>query len=173
MAAGGAGWAIAIDGATYAVSALCLARLRLPTVPSPARESFLVQLRTGWSEFRTRTWLWAIVTQFGLFHLLVYAPFMVLGAVVANTTLGGATAWGFILTAQGAGAILGGHLHLRRAPPRPCLTARGAAAHPLHDTGVASLPHRRKPTGPPATRLIGPNPSEHPILPNSARCSHA
>lgn len=64
-----------------------------------------------------------IVTQFGLFHLLVYAPFMVLGAVVANTTLGGATAWGFILTAQGAGAILGGLAVQRTRPRRPLVTA--------------------------------------------------
>jgi hypothetical protein len=45
-------------------------------------------------------------------------------------------------------------LHLRRAPPRPRLTARRAAAHPLLDTDVASLVHRRKHTGPLATRLI-------------------
>jgi MFS family permease len=123
VAAGGAGWAIAIDGATYAVSALCLARLHLPIAPALARESLLGQLRTGWVEFRSRTWLWVIVTQFGLFHLLVYAPFMVLGAVVANTTLGGSTAWGFILTAQGAGAILGGIGVLRMHPRRPLVAA--------------------------------------------------
>ncbi len=123
VAAGGAGWAIAIDGATYAVSALCLARLRLPPRPIPARESFLGQLRTGWREFSSRTWLWVIVAQFGLFHLLVYAPFMVLGAVVANRTLGGATAWGLILTAQGVGSIVGGLAVLRVRPRRPLVAA--------------------------------------------------
>jgi len=123
VAAGGAGWAIGIDGATYAVSALCLARLHLPTQPIPQPESFFVQLRTGWREFSSRSWLWVIVAQFGLFHLLVYAPFMVLGAVVANNTLGGATAWGLILTAQGAGSILGGFAVLRLHPRRPLVTA--------------------------------------------------
>jgi len=144
VAAGGAGWAIAIDGATYAVSALCLARLHLPPAPAPARESFLVQLRTGWTEFRSRTWLWVIVTQFGLFHLLVYAPFMVLGAVVASTSLGGATAWGFILTAQGAGAILGGLAVLRAQPRRPLVTASlGTFAF----AGPVALLAWRAPTG--------------------------
>ncbi len=123
VAAGGAGWAIGIDGASYAVSALCLARLHLPTRPVPQPQSFLVQLRTGWREFSSRTWLWVIVVQFGLFHLLVYAPFMVLGAVVSNTTLGGASAWGLILTAQGAGSILGGFAVLRARPRRPLVTA--------------------------------------------------
>jgi hypothetical protein len=46
-------------------------------------------------------------------------------------------------------------LQLRRALPQPCLTARGAAAHPLLDTGVAPALHRRKPAGPLPTRLIG------------------
>ena len=58
VAAGGAGWAIAIDGATYAISAVCLARLHLPAQAPPPRESFAAQLRTGWTEFRSRTWLW-------------------------------------------------------------------------------------------------------------------
>ena len=123
VAAGGAGWAIAIDGATYVVSAFCLARLEVPTPPAATRESFLAQLRTGWNEFRSRTWLWVIVTQFGLFHLLVYAPFMVLGAVIANTVAGGAATWGFILTAQGLGAILGGVVGLRIRPRRPLVIA--------------------------------------------------
>lgn len=123
VAAGGAGWAIAIDGASYAVSALCLARLQLPAVPPPSRERFVTQLTAGWTEFRSRTWLWTIVTQFGLFHLLAYAPFMVLGAVVAKTHLGGATAWGLILTAQGIGAILGGLGVMRAHPRRPLVIA--------------------------------------------------
>lgn len=144
VAAGGAGWAIAIDGATYAVSALCLTPLHLPAVSAGEREPFITQLSAGWTEFRSRTWLWVIVTQFGLFHLLVYAPFMVLGAVVANTTLGGATAWGFILTAQGVGAILGGLAVLRTRPRRPLVTATlGTFAF----TGPVALLALRAPTG--------------------------
>lgn len=85
VVAAGAGWAIAIDGATYAVSVLCLARLRVPAHTPPQRESFLAQLRTGWTEFRSRTWLWVIVVQFGLFHLFAYAPFLVLVVRAAPT----------------------------------------------------------------------------------------
>jgi MFS family permease len=144
VAGGGAGWAIAIDGATYAVSALCLARLHLAALPAPAPQSFLAQLRDGWTQFRSRTWLWVIVTQAGLFHLLVFAPFMVLGAVVANTSLGGPTAWGFILTAQGAGAILGGLAVLRAHPRRPLVTATlGTFAF----AGPVALLALRAPTG--------------------------
>ena len=49
-----------------------------------------------------------------------------------------------------------------------CLTARGAAAHSLLDTGVASAPHRRKLSGPLPTRLIGGRAQRAPDLPMSA-----
>jgi MFS family permease len=123
VAAGGAGWAIAIDALTYAVSAACLARLHLPAHVAPPPERITAQLRTGWREFRTRTWLWLIVSQFGMFHLLVYAPFMVLGAVVAASSHGGAAAWGIILTAQGAGSVLGGLVAMSLRPRRPLVIA--------------------------------------------------
>ena len=51
----GAGWAFALDAATFLVSALFLIRLRA----APARRggragSVLSELRAGWSEFRAR-----------------------------------------------------------------------------------------------------------------------
>jgi hypothetical protein len=123
VAAGGAGWAIAIDGATYAVSALCLANLHLGRQPRAPREPMVTQLRAGWREFCSRTWLWAIVAQFGLFSLVVYGPFIVLGAGVADTRLGGAAAWGTILTGYAVGSVLGGLAVLRLHPRRPLVTA--------------------------------------------------
>lgn len=128
VAAGGAGWAIAVDGLTYAISAACLALVALPPLPPRLAESFAHQLRTGWREFTSRTWLWVIVAQFGLWHLVVYAPFMVLGAAVFHSS-GGAAGWGLILAAQGAGAIVGAlaMLHLRPARPLAAATVASAA----------------------------------------------
>ncbi len=113
------GWAILADAFSYAVSVASLAALRMgPAAPS-APESFLAQLRTGWSEFWGRTWLWSIVVGASMFNLMTMAPYFVLGAVVAKQSLGGATAWGTILGAQGAGAVLGGITMLRLHVKRP------------------------------------------------------
>ena len=113
------GWAILADALSYAVSVASLAALRMgPAVPS-APESFLAQLRTGWSEFWGRTWLWSIVVGASMFNLMTMAPYFVLGAVVAKQSLGGAAAWGTILGAQGAGAVLGGITMLRLHVKRP------------------------------------------------------
>jgi MFS family permease len=48
VAAGGAGRAIAIDSATFAVSAACLLRLQIPARPDHGRSSLLSQLTAGW-----------------------------------------------------------------------------------------------------------------------------
>ena len=98
VAAGGAAFAILIDALTYAVSAACLAALDLKgQQPATAGESMVQQLRLGWDAFRAQTWLWIIVLQFAFFHMLVLAPFIVLGAVMAETRLGvavpGAWSW--------------------------------------------------------------------------------
>lgn len=123
VAAGGAGWAIAIDAATYLVSFSCLVRLELPARLAGAPERLVTQLARGWREFRSRTWLWAIVAQFATFNAICFAPFMVLGAVAARSSLGGAGAWGAILAALGVGSILGGVLATRIPARRPLITA--------------------------------------------------
>jgi MFS family permease len=129
----GAGWAIGIDGATYAISAYCLGRLTLPPLQPASAERFLAQLSEGWTEFRSRTWLWVIVAQFGIFHLLAYAPFIVLGAVIARTALGGAGAWGLILAAQGLGAFLGGIAVISVRPTHPLVVG-------VIGTGLFAIP---------------------------------
>jgi MFS family permease len=85
------------------------------------REGFIKELREGWQEFRSRTWLWLIVAEAAVFHLLIIAPLMVLGPKVAELSLGGAAAWGAILAARGAGEIAGGVAGLRLRPARPLL----------------------------------------------------
>ncbi|HXP53685.1 MAG TPA: MFS transporter [Streptosporangiaceae bacterium] len=123
VATGGAGWAIAIDALTYAVSAACLLRLTIPPRPPAEPSSMLAQLAGGWHEFRSHTWLWVIVAQFATWNALCFAPFMVLGAITAHDRLGGAGPWGVILSALGAGSILGGLLSVRLRARRPLVTA--------------------------------------------------
>ena len=128
VASGGAGWAIAIDSATYAFSAACLWRLAIPPRPVSSPSSLMSQLAQGWHEFRSRTWLWVIVAQFATFNALSIAPFMVLGAVIAHDHHGGAPAWGAILSVFGAGSIAGGLIAVRLRVRRPLVVATGGAA---------------------------------------------
>ncbi|MFJ8626629.1 MFS transporter [Kitasatospora sp. NPDC093550] len=113
-----------VDAVTYGVGAFALARLRLPgRAAADGGESMLRELRAGWSEFTARPWLWITTAQMGLFNLLVWAPFLVLGPLTAQRDLGGARDWGLVMGVYGAGAVLGGVLMLGRRPGRPLAVA--------------------------------------------------
>lgn len=122
LATAGAGWGLAFDAATFAVSAVFLAFMRLAPVAAPARGMWS-DLRTGWTAFRSRTWLWTSVLFFTCFMAFVLSPLQVLGAQVARLHLGGATAWAAINTAIGVGAVVGGVIALRWRPRRPLRAA--------------------------------------------------
>lgn len=123
IAASSAGWAVLVDGLTYGASVLSLYLIAIDWVAAPSAQSFLRQLKQGWSEFWARTWLWVIVVEFSLVNALIFAPFFVLGPVVAKHSLGGAPAWGLALAFEGAGSLLGGAVMLRWRPRRPLLVA--------------------------------------------------
>ena len=54
---------------------------------------------------------------------MLFASLLVLGPLVAKESLGGASSWGAILAAFGAGAVVGGVAMLRVYPRRPLLVA--------------------------------------------------
>ena len=100
-----------------------------------AAPSMLTELREGWSEFRSHTWLWVIVAEFCVVMMAWYGAFSVLGPVVARAHLGGAAAWGAITAADAFGLIAGGLVSLRFTPRRPMLfvvlTGGAVAISPL------------------------------------------
>jgi MFS family permease len=111
-----------VDAATFAVSATSLALLRLPRSRREGeRKSFLADLKGGWHELVTHTWLWVIVAWASTFLFMVIAPFLTLGPVIAKQSLGGAAAWGIIAAGWGTGSLCGGLLALRWKPARPML----------------------------------------------------
>jgi predicted MFS family arabinose efflux permease len=126
VALAGAGWALAFDAGTYAASATVLAAMRLPRAQKVDAPNMLRELREGWSEFASRTWLWTIVAAFSLSNMVWTGAFLVLGPIVAKEFLGGAAAWGLIVAAEGAGLLAGGLLLLRLRPQRPLFVGMGA-----------------------------------------------
>jgi MFS family permease len=112
-----------VDSATFAVSATSLALLRLSRSRREGeRSSFFADLKGGWQELISHTWLWVIVAWAATFLGIVVAPWMTLGPVVAKESLGGAAAWGMIAAGWGAGTVCGGLIALRWKPARPMLT---------------------------------------------------
>jgi predicted MFS family arabinose efflux permease len=114
----GPGWALAVDAASYGVSAYFLAQLRLPPHVTLPPQSFLADLHEGWREFVSRTWVWVIVLAASIGNMMS-SVFVVLGAVVSKRSLGGPLAWTVILSALALGSIVGGYISLRIHVRRP------------------------------------------------------
>ena len=66
--------------------------MSLPRTFVIEQHSLLHELRQGWSDFWSRTWLWAIVVQFGVVNAAESGAVNVLGPEVAKDHLGGAAA---------------------------------------------------------------------------------
>lgn len=78
----------------------------------------LLELREGWRDFWSRTWLWAIVLQFAIVNAVETGALDVLGPAVAKKHLGGPGAYGGILSAFSVGLVLTGVVMLRWQPRR-------------------------------------------------------
>jgi predicted MFS family arabinose efflux permease len=121
VAAFGPGWALAACGVGMLGSVPILLSIRATASAGTGGTGMLRDLRDGWSEFRSHTWLWAIAAQFGVVLMAWYGAFQILGPVVARAHLGGPAAWGAITAADAVGLIAGGLVSLRFTPRRPML----------------------------------------------------
>jgi hypothetical protein len=123
VAATSPGIGIAVDAASFFLAAVFLSLVRLPRSLRMEASNFMAELAIGWREFISRSWLWAIVVQFGFVNAIQLGTEAVLGPSIAKEHLGGAAAWGFILTAQALGLLAGGLILLRIRPQRLLLVA--------------------------------------------------
>ncbi|MEU8267585.1 MFS transporter [Sphaerisporangium sp. NPDC049002] len=121
VAAVGPGWALTVCGVGLLSTIPMLLAIRVTGHERVREAGMLGELRDGWSEFVSHTWLWAIVAQFCVIMMAWYGGFQVLGPAVAKAHLGGPAAWGAIAAAEALGLIVGGVLSLRFTPRRPML----------------------------------------------------
>ena len=119
----GAGWALAIDAASWLAAAILLLPVRIPPrVASQASEpkTMVGDLRAGWSVFAGTTWLWVVVLAFGVLNMIQTGALSTLGPSVANETIG-KQGWGFVLSAESAGLLLTTVVLMRLPLQRPLL----------------------------------------------------
>jgi MFS family permease len=122
----GAAGTIAVDAVTYLVSALLLLRVEIPgrqDISEP--RSPMSNLAEGLDYVRRQPWMIAGTGQFLVFQS-AFAVFFTLGPVLSSTREYGTARWGFIVTAFGAGALLGS-IAAARMPINRHLVAMEAA----------------------------------------------
>jgi MFS family permease len=117
VAAFGAPAGFAVNAASFLASMAAALLLRVRAERGP-HESMLSEMRDGWREISKRDWLVG-----GLFAATTYhvanGVILVLVQWVAIQRLGGASAAGFIASAEGLGGFLGAGLGLRIRPRHP------------------------------------------------------
>ncbi|WEH43344.1 MFS transporter [Streptomyces sp. NBC_01218] len=118
VAAASPALAFAVTAGTFAASGLSLLALRLGAYEIDRSASTLENLKTGWYEFRSRSWLWAVVLIWWVLGVFVWGPIVPLGAA-SVTGAHGVAAFGYAEGAFGAGCVLGGLAAIRIRPARP------------------------------------------------------
>src|ERR1700759_264473 len=119
----GAGAAFALDAATFLLSAELLRHIR-PRARGDAPQAsttVLADLRAGWREVRSRTWVWATIAAFAVAVLSAYAQWYALAPLVAKQLYGSAGVFGLLESAAGGGALVGALVGIRWRPRRPML----------------------------------------------------
>jgi len=119
----GPGGAIAVDAATFLVSAAFLTGVHVPALDKTrVAQSFAAELRDGWREVRSRTWLWVMLLRVCLVLCLVIAPFQVLGPLGLTEQGYSAAAWGWVMAVFSLGMFIGAAVAMRYRPKRPMVT---------------------------------------------------
>jgi MFS family permease len=123
IAAFGVGEALAVDAATFGLSAGAVALMRRQPAPSGRRSSFRRELAEAFRYVRAHAWLWATLAGAGLALLLSYGPMEVLLPYIIRNDLGGdARTFGLVLAVGGAGSIVAAVVIARTGPPRRHVT---------------------------------------------------
>ncbi|MDO8210818.1 MFS transporter [Conexibacter sp. CPCC 206217] len=116
----GTGTAFAVDAGTFFVSACLLALVHPRPRGEPApRRSVRTELREGFEEVRSRTWVWVTIVVFSFQLFGTYAPYVVLGPTVAEDRYGDPALYGWLAAAVGFGTAIGSLLALHWRPRRP------------------------------------------------------
>jgi MFS family permease len=126
----GAGWAFALDAATFLLSAALLMRVRprrravsAPDADAAQRGGVWAELREGFAEVRSRSWVWATLAAFCAALFTGLAPWFVLGPLVARVQYGHIGIYGLVSAAVGIGTIAGSLLGIAWRPRFPMRAA--------------------------------------------------
>jgi len=110
------------DAATFAFSALMLARLTVDSTAVGARQRFIDDLADGWHQVSRRPWLVRSLAAFAFVNL-AFPAFFVLGPAIVLEDMGGAPDWGIIVALFTLGALVGASAALRYRPSRPLVAS--------------------------------------------------
>ena len=124
----GSGWALLVDSLTFMVAGILVWFINLPAIEAKEKSSMIHDLKIGWREFISRSWVVSVVIGFTFINLCFEATISVLGPLSFNTGGHGPRDWSFNLAAITAGMLIGSVIALKIHFPRPLVLGMIAIA---------------------------------------------
>jgi MFS family permease len=125
VALAGTSWAFGIDGATFLISAGCLALVsRIPRNQPDEKSTMREEIKAGLRYSVSRRWLWWNMIAMGVANLAAYLPlFVVMPLLVKDELKAGSFGLGLVYAASGVGGALTSLWARRRDAPRRPIAA--------------------------------------------------
>lgn len=115
----GSGWALLIDALSFFIAGVLVWRLDIPPMERRERTSVFNELKEGWFEFKSRSWVVAMVIAFTGINACFEALVQVLGPLAFNENANGPRNWSLNLAGLTVGMICGGIIALKIHFSRP------------------------------------------------------
>lgn len=113
------GWALLVDSATFLFAGLIVLRLKLPPRTRIESASMAHDLRVGWREFISRSWVVTLVLTFALINMVFESMLQVLGPLNYNDPTNGPRYWSLNLAGLTLGMMIGGVIVMKFRFKRP------------------------------------------------------
>ena len=117
----GSGWALLVDAFSFLIAGVLIWNLDVPPMEHRQRMSVFTELKDGWFEFKSRSWLVAMVIAFTGINACFEALVQVLGPLAFNENSQGPRNWSLNLAGLTLGMICGGVIALKIHLARPML----------------------------------------------------
>jgi MFS family permease len=135
----GSGWALLVDAITFLIAGILVLKIDLPAMPPRDKNSVLKDLKLGWIEFSSRSWVVAMVVTFAAINACFESMMQVLGPLAFDKGDSGPRNWSYNLAALTAGMMIGGAVAFKVKFARPLAISMALiATSALWDFAIAA-----------------------------------
>jgi MFS family permease len=119
----GSGWALLVDAISFFIAGIIVWNLDLPTIVRENTNTVFQDLKSGWREFISRSWVVTVVVAFAIINVAYESLLQILGPLNFSKFDSGPQFWSFNLAALTTGMLIGSVISLKVHFGRPLLFA--------------------------------------------------
>jgi MFS family permease len=119
VAAFNPGWALLVDAMSFLIAGIILWNLNLPSKTRIESPGMIHDLKVGWGEFSSRSWVVTMVLCFAFINMSFESMLQVLGPLNFSDPETGPRNWSLNLAGMTAGMMIGGFIVLKMKFKRP------------------------------------------------------